>query len=65
MIDFKGFYQVAKSVAQSVAKDTYKPSLNNKKSMELYQASVAKSDSSVTNKAKFCVDDSYTIEYNV
>lgn len=48
MFDFSSHYAIVKSVMQTKAKEQYKPSLDNKASMEAYAKAVG-----VTGKAKF------------
>ena len=43
MIDFKAYFQIVQSSAQSMAKSMHKPSLNNKQSMIDYTQAIGAS----------------------
>ena len=43
MFDFKSHFNIVKSVAQQVAKEMHKPSLNNKESMAAYAKAIGAS----------------------
>lgn len=59
MLDFKAHFNIVKSVAQAVAKEIHKPSLNSKESMVAYAKAIGASG----KKASFCPSD--VIEWSV
>lgn len=62
MIDFKAYFQIAQSSAQSMAKAMHKPSLNNKESMAAYAKAIGASG----KKAIFTEEDkSQAINWSV
>lgn len=60
MFDFKAYFQIVKSTAQSTAKAVHKPSLCNKESMAAYARTIG----ATGNKASF-VEQSDMIEWSV
>lgn len=52
MLDTKAFYQIAQSVASTMAKATHKPTIKNKASMEAY----AKAMGTTGKKACFTLE---------